>query len=192
MILARAPKKAVADRAAYEFFAGLNSDAEPVWSEDVSRREAVFTHAACCLRSGVTYNAPLRRYLWWQQIPKAPYADTRFDGGLGVYDAPEPWGPWTAAYYTECWDVGPGETGSFPTKWMSADGRTVHLVFSPPFARMPELTCEAVDGPPARIKAAVFCHGARLEAKRRNDVATTARLRIGFVARTAAAQVDAA
>ena len=83
-----------------------------------------------CLRSGVTYNAPLRRYLWWQQIPKAPYADTRFDGGLGVYDAPEPWGPWTAVYYTECWDVGPGETGSFPTKWMSADGRTVHLVFS--------------------------------------------------------------
>jgi len=130
MILARAPKEAIADRTAYEFFAGLDSDGEPLWSEDVSRREAVFTHAGCCLRSGVTYNAPLRRYLWWQQIPKAPYADTRFDGGLGVYDAPEPWGPWTAVYYTECWDVGPGETGSFPTKWMSPDGRTVHLVFS--------------------------------------------------------------
>ncbi len=28
------------------------------------------------------------------------------------------------------WDVGPGETASFPTKWMSADGKTVHLVFS--------------------------------------------------------------
>lgn len=69
---------------------------------------------------------------------------------------------------------------------------TVHLVFSPPFARIPELTCEAVDGPPARIKTAVFCHGARLEAKRRNDVGSAARLRIGFVARTAAAQVDAA
>jgi len=26
-------------------------------------------------------------------------------------------------------DVGPGESSSFPTKWMSADGRTVHLVF---------------------------------------------------------------
>src|SRR5205814_786500 len=27
-------------------------------------------------------------------------------------------------------DVSPGETCSFPTKWMSADGKTLHLVFS--------------------------------------------------------------
>jgi hypothetical protein len=26
--------------------------------------------------------------------------------------------------------VGPGETSSLPTKWMAADGRTLHLVFS--------------------------------------------------------------
>ena len=57
-------------------------------------------------------------------------ADTRFAGGFAVYDAPEPWGPWTTAFFTEGWDVGPGETASFPTKWMSADGRTAHLVFS--------------------------------------------------------------
>jgi hypothetical protein len=57
-------------------------------------------------------------------------ADTRFEGGFGVYDAPEPWGPWTTVYFTEKWDVGPGETSSFPTKWMSADGTTLHLVFS--------------------------------------------------------------
>jgi hypothetical protein len=31
---------------------------------------------------------------------------------------------------TAKWDVGPGETASFPTKWMSADGKTAHLVFS--------------------------------------------------------------
>ena len=39
-------------------------------------------------------------------------------------------GPWTTVYFTEKWDVGPGETASLPTKWMSADGRTVQLVFS--------------------------------------------------------------
>ena len=59
-----------------------------------------------------------------------PGGDPRFQGGLGIYDAPEPWGPWTTAYFTEAWDVGPGETCSFPTKWMSADGNTVYLVFS--------------------------------------------------------------
>jgi hypothetical protein len=54
----------------------------------------------------------------------------RFQGGFGIYDAPEPWGPWTTVFYTPAWDVGPGETNSFPTKWISADGRTAHLVFS--------------------------------------------------------------
>ena len=56
--------------------------------------------------------------------------DTRAAGGLSVYDAPEPWGPWTTAFYTEQWDVGPGDSASFPTKWMSADGRSLYLVFS--------------------------------------------------------------
>jgi hypothetical protein len=57
-------------------------------------------------------------------------ADTRFEGGFAIYDAPEPWGPWTTVYFTEKWDVGPGETASFPTKWMSGDGKTLYLVFS--------------------------------------------------------------
>ena len=57
-------------------------------------------------------------------------SDTRFEGGFGIYDAPEPWGPWTTAFYTEKWDVGPGEHGDFPAKWMSKDGRELYLVFS--------------------------------------------------------------
>ncbi|MCD6364492.1 MAG: DUF4185 domain-containing protein, partial [Planctomycetes bacterium] len=130
MVLARVDKTSIADRAAYEFFTGLDGAGSPTWSRDISRRTAVFTHKNMCLRSGVSFNAPLGRYLWWQQLPHAPYGDTRFEGGLGVYDAPEPWGPWTTVYYTECWDVGPGETGSFPTKWMSEDGKTIYLVFS--------------------------------------------------------------
>jgi hypothetical protein len=33
-------------------------------------------------------------------------------------------------FFTENWDVGPGENAHLPTKWMSADGRTAYLVFS--------------------------------------------------------------
>ena len=87
----------------------------------------MFTHAGRCYRSGITYNAGLRRYLWSQTLPGG---DARFQGGFGVYDAPEPWGPWTTVFYTEQWDVGPGESSSFPTKWMSTDGTDVHFVFS--------------------------------------------------------------
>jgi hypothetical protein len=133
-ILMRAAKDKLTRRDAWEFFERLDSAGRPMWTRDVRRRGAVFEKADGCLRSAMTYNAPLRRYLWWQQIPQPKEAkdrgDTRFDGGFAVYDAPQPWGPWTAVYITRQWDVGPGEHGDFPAKWMSADGKTVHLVFS--------------------------------------------------------------
>ena len=50
--------------------------------------------------------------------------------GFGIYDAPEPWGPWTTVTHAPHWDIDPGETGSIPTKWISPDGRTIYLVFS--------------------------------------------------------------
>jgi hypothetical protein len=127
MVLARVPKSQIAHREAYEFFAGLDDAGQPRWSADVGQRRAVFEHPGKCYRSGITYNAPLRRYLWCQVLPGP---DPRFAGGLGIYDAPEPWGPWTTVFFTTQWDVGPGETASIPTKWISDDGRTIHLVFS--------------------------------------------------------------
>ena len=131
MILARVPKDAVTTRDAYEFFTGLDQEGRPCWSADIAERGAVFTHKHRCLRSGVSYDAGLGRYLWWHQLPNhMTDPRTRFYGGFAVYDAPEPWGPWTNVYYTKLWDVGPGETGCFPTKWMSEDGTNVHLVFS--------------------------------------------------------------
>jgi hypothetical protein len=54
----------------------------------------------------------------------------RFQGGLTVYEAPQPWGPWSVIFDTDNWDVGPGDSQSFPGKWMQADGRTLHLVLS--------------------------------------------------------------
>jgi CubicO group peptidase (beta-lactamase class C family) len=127
MVLARVPRDRIKDRDAYEFFKGRDALDRPVWTHDIAQRGAVFTHEGKCYRSGISYNAGLKRYLWCQTLPGD---DPRFRGGLGIYDAPEPWGPWTTAYFTEAWDVGPGETSYFPTKWMSADGKALHLVFS--------------------------------------------------------------
>ncbi|MDR6550086.1 hypothetical protein [Paenibacillus qinlingensis] len=133
MILMRVPKDRIGEREAYEFFKALDEET-PIWTKEIEERGAVFEHQDACLRSGISYNRAIQRYLWWQHIPNAPghrdRGDTRFSGGFGVYDAPEPWGPWTTAYFTEQWDMGPGERGEFPTKWMSPDGKTVYLVFS--------------------------------------------------------------
>ncbi len=127
MVLARVSKDRVRDRDAYEFFERLEASGQPRWTRKIGQRGAVFFHAGRCYRSGITYNPALKRYLWCQVLPGE---DPRFRGGLGVYDAPEPWGPWTTAFFANPWDVGPGETASFPTQWMSADGRTIYLVFS--------------------------------------------------------------
>jgi hypothetical protein len=128
-ILARVPKDRIRHREAYEFVESVGADGHAAWTSDIIKRGPIFESVGQCCRSGISYNAPLKRYLWWQQS-RADNADGRFEGGFGVYDAPEPWGPWTTTYFTERWDVGPGETGSFPPKWISPDGKTAHLVFS--------------------------------------------------------------
>ena len=126
-VLARASKDQLRNRAAWEFFVKLDATGQPEWARDIRQRGAVFTKPGACYRSGISYNAPLKRYLWCQ-IGLGP--DTRFSGGFAIYDAPEPWGPWTTAFNTELWDTGPGETASLPTKWISSDGRTIYLLFS--------------------------------------------------------------
>src|SRR5262245_12138700 len=136
LVLARVPKERIHQREAYEFFADFDSAGRPKWTPDLVRRAAVLTHPGRCYRSNITYNAALRRYLLVQPVPNAASRDgagrldVRFNGGLAIFDAPEPWGPWSTAFFTEQWDVGPGDSASFPTKWMSADGQTLYLVFS--------------------------------------------------------------
>jgi len=126
-VLARAPKDGLRDRFAWEFFAGFDGAGEPIWSGDVRKRRPVFTNPGRCYRTSATYNPGLGRYLMCQVVAGG---DSRFKGGFGIYDAPEPWGPWTTVFYTREWDVGPGESMNLPAKWMSADGRECHLVFS--------------------------------------------------------------
>jgi CubicO group peptidase (beta-lactamase class C family) len=136
IILARVLQNRLPEREAYEFFAGLDSDGQPTWTRELSQRRAVFQHPGCCYRPRVTYNAALKRYLLVHPVANARSRDTtgkldtRFSGGLAIFDAPEPWGPWTTVFFTEQWEVGPGDSASFPAKWMSVDGTTLYLVFS--------------------------------------------------------------
>ena len=127
MVLARVPKGAITKRGSYEFFNGLDASGNPIWTVDIAQRQAVFTHRGRSYRSSIIYNATLKRYLWVQTLPGG---DPFLGGGFGIYDAPEPWGPWTTVYFTEKWDFPPGEMCGFPTKWISDDGKTLNMVFS--------------------------------------------------------------
>jgi CubicO group peptidase (beta-lactamase class C family) len=123
--LARVPKDRIRDRGAYTFFSGLGSDGGPVWTTDLKERSAVFSNPGKCYRTSVSYSAKLRRYLLCQAG-----ADERVRTGFGIYDAPEPWGPWTTVYRSEAWDVSPGESCCIPTKWIDDETNSICLVFS--------------------------------------------------------------
>jgi hypothetical protein len=129
-VLLRVHKDSIRTESAYQFYSGTDP-ANPQWSSNIAYRKAVFTQSGRCWRSSVSYNPAIGRYIWWQlKMDDGGAVTARYDGGLGVFEAPEPWGPWRTAFYVEMqqWDKGAGETGCFPTKWMSQDGKTMHMV----------------------------------------------------------------
>lgn len=128
-ILARAPQGELRDDDAWEFFRALDSSGSPLWTPDIDQRGPIFSRTdGMARRSSMTYNSGLGRYIWWQGYPNTN--DVRDAGGIGIYEAPEPWGPWSQIYHTYNWDIGPGDLGGFPTKWMSDDGLVIYLAFS--------------------------------------------------------------
>ena len=102
----------------------------------------MFTYTANCRRSDVVYNPGIRRYLLTLAYNAA--------GDWGIFDAPEPWGPWTVVFHndtsksaagTDAWEV-PGTHGyRLPAKWISPDGLTMSLIFSG--VRLKETTYDA-------------------------------------------------
>jgi hypothetical protein len=134
-VIARVPVNRIRERSAYEFFKGCGPSGAK-WSSGVRERQPALGRPGACYRPSVTFDAPLNRFLLVHAKPNARSRDAagridvRFHGGLAIYEAPSPWGPWAVAFETDEWDAGPGDAASFPSKWMSADGRTLHLVFS--------------------------------------------------------------
>ena len=124
--LGRVPTDRIHERAAYEFFCGLSNNT-PSWSANLDSLHAIFTNSrGLCDLPTVIYHPALKRFLL-TIFHKGP-------GQLGIFDAPQPWGPWTTVAYYEQWgDMGAeghGLTCSFPQKWMSPDGLTLWCVFA--------------------------------------------------------------
>lgn len=140
LYLARFPSTHVQDRARWEFFAGQLEDGTPRWESDLSKRAAVLEdttrryarpldpflerqNMTTLSQGGVVYNAALRRYLY------STWTMYTFE----LYEAPEPWGPWTH-FYTKDFGVFPwtdevagGYGTTIPSKFISDDGQTMWM-----------------------------------------------------------------
>ncbi len=122
IVLARAPQERLRERAAYEFLARVGADGQPVWTADVYQRGPVYRDLGRCQRLDAVYCPGLRRYLL--------VVGQNHRGGWGIYDAPEPWGPWTTVYHTTYWGLGCTHYYRLPSKWLDPDGGGGYLVFS--------------------------------------------------------------
>jgi len=121
LMLARVARDRIRDRGAWEFYQGLDTGGRPVWTADVTHRGEVFAYPANCNRVDVVYNDGIGRYLMALGYDHA--------GGWGLFDAPEPWGPWTTVVHRQ-WDIQDTHGYRLPAKWISNDGLTMTLVFS--------------------------------------------------------------
>jgi len=121
VMLARVPKDRIRERSAWEFFKVAGSNGQPLWTPDIALRGEVFHYPANCQRIDVVFNAGLGRYLLALGYDHA--------GGWGLFDSPEPWGPWTTVLHRQ-WDVKDTHGYRLPAKWISKDGLTMTLVFS--------------------------------------------------------------
>jgi hypothetical protein len=138
MYLGRVPAKKVMTRGAWEFYAGSSASGAPAWTSDIAAKAPVLTDerllypvmfgTACppyqqvIAQGGVTYDAPLKRYLF------SSWSCSTHE----LYEAKQPWGPWK---HFASVDFGPlrlstnrGQYGtSIPSKFISADGKTLYL-----------------------------------------------------------------
>ncbi|WP_339713032.1 hypothetical protein [uncultured Kriegella sp.] len=137
LYLARANKDSLWEgRKAFKWFKNMNMG-KPQWGT-VWEKKPVFEDpegVGWCLSA--FYNLGLKRY-----ILSAEHTETH-QGIIGIFDAPEPWGPWTTVkYWTEEEYFGKSRPGdnldwarnvffiAFNNKWLSKNGKKFTLNFT--------------------------------------------------------------
>jgi hypothetical protein len=127
--LMRVPKGSIMDRSQYDFFAGLDGHGNAKWVKDLAAAEPVFRDAnGVGWNLSVSYNPGLRRYLLITEHTESAR------GNLGLFDAPEPWGPWTTVTYISAFGASYIKASTFfwnfSNKWLSPDGKEFALIFT--------------------------------------------------------------
>ncbi|MBT8439552.1 MAG: DUF4185 domain-containing protein [Gammaproteobacteria bacterium] len=130
IVLMRVQRNSITEQSAYTFFGGISGDDMPVWLPDLSASKPVFhdPNGVGWATGGVIYNPDLKRYLLTTEHTATG------KGNLGIFDAPEPWGPWTTVEYMHNFGVPHIENSTFywnfSGKWFRNNGKSFTLVFS--------------------------------------------------------------
>lgn len=116
----------------FEYLVAFDGEGLPLWSSGGGNALAIFEDPrvppGADANATVVYDAALGRYVMATQHGNGA-------GAMGFFEAPAPWGPWRTMAYYDDWGgfsetAGEGNGLSFPSKWISSDGRTLWGVFS--------------------------------------------------------------
>jgi hypothetical protein len=138
ILLGRVPKDKILVREAWEFYTGTHKSSAPIWQKNHNLAEPVFRYCHMTGENHVSYNKGIGRYLMGnygfidENGNPRPYhqhwPESTYPSQLTLYEAPEPWGPWSLFYQDNNWGTYGDYQPSFPTKWMSEDGKTLWMV----------------------------------------------------------------
>ncbi len=139
MLLGRVPKEQILVRAAWEFYTSQDSIGRPLWTRDEAGAQPVFRHDKMTGEDHVCYDKHIDRYLLGNysfvdaELRPRPYhqgtwPESTDRSQLTLYEAPEPWGPWSLFHQDDNWGTYGDYQPNFPTKWMMDDGRTLFMV----------------------------------------------------------------
>lgn len=138
ILLGRVPMTDILHRDQWEFWTHLDSDGQPQWSADDAMATAVFRYPGVTAENHVSFNAGLGRFIMGnggfygpdgRPLPYHTGPRGQYKSQLTLYEAEHLWGPWRLFYRNDDWGKGNYQP-SFPTKWMSKDGREMVMVSS--------------------------------------------------------------
>ena len=122
--LGRVPAGEILRREAWQWVGGFQGDA-PVWTANLDDAVPVLSASGALGLPDLVYLAGIERYLLltWRL-----HADFSPDHGtdLFLYEAPEPWGPFTLVYREDFWEglAATPYCPRLPLKWLAPDGVT--------------------------------------------------------------------
>ncbi|WP_205700667.1 DUF4185 domain-containing protein [Croceicoccus sediminis] len=152
LVLARVAAERIADRSAYEYFAGQSAQGDARWSASIDARQPIHRFPLGWVNytnlfpgdlvveswlPSVVWNEPLQQYVMASAgIGNAPDG-TEFGkpSYLGIYVSQTPWGPWKQVHEDTAWTPGGDENArayspQIAPGWLAPDGKSFWLVWA--------------------------------------------------------------
>ena len=155
--LGRALADRITEAEAWEWVAGFDTDNQPHWTRELDEAIPILSDERRISLPDMVYVAAVKRYLLLTWRLRKDFSPD--DGSeLTIYDAPEPWGPFTLVHHEANWespDVTP-YCPRLPLKWLQVSGDRIvgWIQFSGSWRQNSRHYCSHVRKFTARVKAA--------------------------------------